>query len=503
LARVFISYRRSDSRWAAGRLYDRLSEALGRENVFFDVSSIEPGEDFVDRIEQMVGECDVLLAIIGPQWLSVQDKSGKRRLDNVNDLIRVEIGAALKRKIRVVPLLVDDAEMPDPQHLPDELATLARRNAHELSFGRFHEDLESFVHVLERILAGPAAQAGTEKRTASPPGAKEAQAPLATELPFTIALETLGGVASPLLPKGTQLPAEATEIFTTAQDNQTSVEVKLFVGERATTVNDVLLGKVTLSGIPPSVRGAPQIAVKAAVDTTLILTVTAEDQATRRKEVLDAFDLKRVELPASARKRDPDPAPPAGSAAQAGADSRRQSESPADFDEAFSKLSEFFGGKKGKPPGRDLQYELELTLVEAVLGTDPKIIETELGRKVTVRIPRGVDDAMRLRLAGEGAPGEHGGKPGDLYIFLRIPQHPYFSRQDKDLYCRARISAIDARRGTIIKLPPLGTGSGIQVRVPAGAKNGSLLRVNGQGVPDLKDGNPPGDLFVRIEVSDA
>lgn len=124
MARVFISYRRNDSRWAAGRLYDRLAEVLGRENVFFDVSDIEPGEDFVAKIGEIVGRCDILLAVIGPTWISILGPKGQRRLDDPTDLIRVEVSAALKRNIRVIPLLVDGAEMPEERMLPADIAAL-------------------------------------------------------------------------------------------------------------------------------------------------------------------------------------------------------------------------------------------------------------------------------------------------------------------------------------------------------------------------------------------
>ena len=106
MARVFISYRRSESRWAAGRLYDRLAEVIGREHLFFDVSDIEPGEDFVQRIREIVGVCDVLIAVIGPTWSAVQDGSGKPRLMNPRDLVRIEIASALQRNIRVIPILI-------------------------------------------------------------------------------------------------------------------------------------------------------------------------------------------------------------------------------------------------------------------------------------------------------------------------------------------------------------------------------------------------------------
>src|SRR5215471_10809896 len=140
MARVFISYRRRDSQWVAGRLYDRLAEVIGRDHLFFDVSDIEPGEDFVSRIREIVGRCDVLLAVIGPNWATITDDVGRRRLDNSGDLIRIEIAAALERNIRVIPILVDGASMPEEHQLPSELAPLARRNAHDVSFARFHTD---------------------------------------------------------------------------------------------------------------------------------------------------------------------------------------------------------------------------------------------------------------------------------------------------------------------------------------------------------------------------
>ena len=112
MARVFISYRRSETRWAAGRLYDRLAEVIGREHLFFDVSDIEPGEDFVQRIREIVGACDVLIALIRPTWSAVQDGSGKPRLMNPRDLVRIEIASALQRNIRVIPILIDGAVMP-------------------------------------------------------------------------------------------------------------------------------------------------------------------------------------------------------------------------------------------------------------------------------------------------------------------------------------------------------------------------------------------------------
>jgi hypothetical protein len=131
--RIFISYRRQETAWPAGRLYDVLVEHFPAEQVFKDVDSIEPGEDFVERITAAVSSCDVLLALIGPDWLTITDEEGLRRLDDPGDYVRVEIETALKREIRVIPILVDSARMPDANQLPPTLAPLARRNAVEIN----------------------------------------------------------------------------------------------------------------------------------------------------------------------------------------------------------------------------------------------------------------------------------------------------------------------------------------------------------------------------------
>jgi hypothetical protein len=99
---------------------------------------LSPALDFVEVIEQAVGSCDALIALIGNQWLTITDDSGRRRLDNPEDFVRLEIAAALARNIRVIPALVPGTRMPRSTDLPDVLRMLARRNAHEISDRRFH-----------------------------------------------------------------------------------------------------------------------------------------------------------------------------------------------------------------------------------------------------------------------------------------------------------------------------------------------------------------------------
>ena len=120
---IFISYRREDSSAYAGRLYDRLSGRFPSHRIFIDVDNIAPGVDFVKAIEKSVGSCDVLISVVGKRWLTATDENGKRRLDSLDDFVRLEIATALKRGIRVIPVVVDGASMPRSAELPDELKT--------------------------------------------------------------------------------------------------------------------------------------------------------------------------------------------------------------------------------------------------------------------------------------------------------------------------------------------------------------------------------------------
>ncbi|HJR06700.1 MAG TPA: SUMF1/EgtB/PvdO family nonheme iron enzyme [Pyrinomonadaceae bacterium] len=148
---IFISYRRDDSSGHAGRLFDGLSARFGEEQVFMDIDQIEPGEDFVQVIESAVGSCEILVALIGRNWLTSRDESG-RRLDNPNDFVRLEITAALVRGIPVIPVLVQGARMPRPQDLPEDLLALSRRHALELSDLRWKHDIDQLTGALEKIL---------------------------------------------------------------------------------------------------------------------------------------------------------------------------------------------------------------------------------------------------------------------------------------------------------------------------------------------------------------
>ena len=150
--RIFISYRREETAYSAGWLYDRLAARFADDQVFKDVDSIELGDDFVEVISSAVGSCDVLLALIGDRWLTITDEDGQRRLDDPNDFVRVEIEAALTRNVRVIPILVEGARMPRAAELPPSLARLVRRQALELSPARFDFDTGRLLRVLDKTL---------------------------------------------------------------------------------------------------------------------------------------------------------------------------------------------------------------------------------------------------------------------------------------------------------------------------------------------------------------
>lgn len=149
---VFISYRRQGSSGAAGRLYDRLAARFGDDQVFMDVDAIALGVDFTQVIAQAVSNCAVLLAVVGPGWLTATGEDGQRRLDDPGDMVRLEIQTALERDILVIPVLVEGAAMPRARQLPEGLAGLARRNAHLLRHERFRSDTDRLLAAIEPTL---------------------------------------------------------------------------------------------------------------------------------------------------------------------------------------------------------------------------------------------------------------------------------------------------------------------------------------------------------------
>src|SRR5262245_16391599 len=149
---IFINYRRGDDPGSTGRLFDQLAEVFPREQLFMDVDNIPPGRDFVRMLEEQVAQCDVLLAIIGKGWLNARDHEGTRRLDKPDDFVRIEIASALKQDKLVIPVLVQDARMPGPDELPEELRPLARRNAVRLTHEKFKADTHGLIRAIRQAL---------------------------------------------------------------------------------------------------------------------------------------------------------------------------------------------------------------------------------------------------------------------------------------------------------------------------------------------------------------
>ena len=165
---IFISYRRSDSEGYAGRLYDQLTRPFGAENIFMDVDTVAPGQDFQEALLTAITRCEVLLAVISPGWLAAKNVRGKRRIDDEEDWVRIEIADALSIGKWVIPLLFGGAAMPREQDLPAPLKPLARRQAMPLRHDRFQADAADLIKALQRLEQDRAAPLSTQPQGRSP-----------------------------------------------------------------------------------------------------------------------------------------------------------------------------------------------------------------------------------------------------------------------------------------------------------------------------------------------
>ena len=151
--------------------------------------------------------------------------------------------------------------------------------------------------------------------------------------------------------------------------------------------------------------------------------------------------------------------------------------------------------------GEDLVYELPLTLADIVSGTTKSVSLGHGGQteRINVKIPKGLITGKKIRLAGKGAPGAYGGPPGDLYIRSKVVDQADYQIEDYDLYIRKEIKLTDALLGTTVTVPSL-TGGELTLKVPAGTKHKSKLRLAEQGIPHMK-GNGRGHLYVEIMIN--
>ncbi len=170
-----------------------------------------------------------------------------------------------------------------------------------------------------------------------------------------------------------------------------------------------------------------------------------------------------------------------------------------DFGSIFGDL---FGGRgprarRGPVPsaGADAEAEIEITLRDAVVGAERDVRVN--GRTLRVRIPAGVSDGARIRLAGQGGPGPHGGRAGDLFLNVKLREHPHVRREGKDLVVDLPVTVPEAVNGAEVRLP---TFEGpVKLRIPKGAQTGMRLRLRGKGLPDLR-GGARGDLYAVVQV---
>jgi serine/threonine protein kinase len=132
-------------------LYDALTARYGAESLFMDLDSIAAGADFVRQIEEAIASCDVMLEIIGPGWLSATEEDGRRRIDDPDDYVRVELETALREELAVIPVLVGGAAMPRSRELPDELKPFARLQGVELRDMTFHDDVSRLADAVAKV----------------------------------------------------------------------------------------------------------------------------------------------------------------------------------------------------------------------------------------------------------------------------------------------------------------------------------------------------------------
>lgn len=152
MTQIFLSYRRADSDVIAGRIRDRLALAYGDKSVFMDIDNIPFGADFRSHIKDTLLGGDVLIAIVGPKWLG-RDETGRSRLDEESDPVRLELEAALDRRLPVIPVLVHGAKMPEATELPPSLKDFAFFNAATVDVGRdFHPHLERLIRSINPLL---------------------------------------------------------------------------------------------------------------------------------------------------------------------------------------------------------------------------------------------------------------------------------------------------------------------------------------------------------------
>lgn len=267
-----------------------------------DIDHIEPGEDFVEVIEESVGACNVLISLIGRYWTSATDENGERRLESTDDFVRLELEAALARKVRLIPVLVGGARMPRTVDLPTSLQHLARRQAIEISDTRFHVDVDRLVEVIERRLRNKApedrglagetnddksgsAQSSSKPKQPDPliPTLKESRSPIPEFVPKGTCVADIGSVVvespdtvphqSPLAPlqAGVESAAKLSDVHPQSgaahSDPNLLSRSSTRLAETPTLTEELISNDKPPTGAAPSADNASVVAFSARTET--------------------------------------------------------------------------------------------------------------------------------------------------------------------------------------------------------------------------------------------
>ena len=163
--KLFLCYRREDTKYAARGIYERLCEKYGSGNVFRDLDTIPAGVRFREFIEERLSSTDIFILLIGTTWISAQDGAKRRRIEQPRDSVRVEIETALRLRLPVIPVLVDNARMPTEEDLPPSLVDLCEFNAAEVSDSRWDYDTSRLLLAVDQVVEARTARLEMAKRS--------------------------------------------------------------------------------------------------------------------------------------------------------------------------------------------------------------------------------------------------------------------------------------------------------------------------------------------------
>ena len=153
MSKIFISYRRQESGDIVGRIFDHLSNVFTKHNIFKDVDNIGAGENFRNVITDAIKNSQVLLLIIGREWIKVKGPNGIRRIDDPNDYVRIEIETAIENKIRIIPILIGDTNLPSPDKFPLQIRNITNFNAVKIrNDPDFKKDINHLVSELRKVV---------------------------------------------------------------------------------------------------------------------------------------------------------------------------------------------------------------------------------------------------------------------------------------------------------------------------------------------------------------